>query len=306
MKLFLSALAVATILQASRTPQTVADELLGADRGFGADAAKTSAISALSATFADDVALLVGAPTPGFARGKAQAIEALRANPDNAQGRLEWVPIRVGVSADGEHGFTFGYMRLTRSDGSQVPIKYVAYWVKKREGWRVAVYKRVTAEQAPTTLGKMPPSLPQALVPPSSDAAAIARHKASLEAAERAFSGEAQRIGLGPAFAKHGHDDAVNVGPRTSPTFVVGAAEIGKTLGAGSPAPTSPVRWAPDEGSLVASSGDLGVTFGFIRQNATPPSDSAPGKPPGQPAAVPFITVWRRASSTEPWRYIAE
>jgi hypothetical protein len=120
----------------------------------------------------------------------------------------------------------------------------------------------------------------------------------SLEAAERAFSDEAQKIGLGPAFAKHGSSDAVNVGPRTSPTFVVSAAEIGKSIGAGAPVPTSPVKWAPDEGSIVASSGDLGVTFGYIRQNDPPQK--------GQTAPVPFITVWRRASPTAPWRYIAE
>jgi hypothetical protein len=58
------------------------------------------------------------------------------------------------------------------------------------------------------------------------------------------------------------------------------------------------VAWAPDEGSIVASSGDLGVTFGFIRQNTPPPA--------GQPSAIPFITIWRRASTADPWRYIAE
>jgi hypothetical protein len=75
----------------------------------------------------------------------------------------------------------------------------------------------------------------------------------------------------------------------------VSAAEIGKSMG---PSTTSPVSWAPDEGAIVASSGDLGVNFGFIRQN-DPPSG-------GQPAAVPFITIWRRANVTDPWRYVAE
>ena len=298
MKCSIAVLALAAAIQTGRTPQTVVDELLAADRAFAAAAAKTTAIPALSAMFADDAAVLVGVPTPGFARGKAKAIEALGANPDNAQGRVEWSPARGGISADGQHGFTIGYMTLTRGDGTKVPIKYVAYWTKKPEGWRVAVYKRAIAEQSPTARDMMAPSLPKALNAVSTDAAAIARHKESLEAAERAFSDEAQKIGLGPAFAKHGHADAVTVGPRASPTFVVSAVEIGKSIGAGAPAPTSPVRWAPDEGSIVASSGDLGVTFGFIRQNAAPP--------PGQPAAVPFITVWTRSSASEPWKYVAE
>ena len=68
---------------------------------------------------ADDVAMPVPVPSPGFARGKTQAIEALELNPDNAQGKLEWAPVRGGVSADGLHGFTVGYMTLTRADGTQ-------------------------------------------------------------------------------------------------------------------------------------------------------------------------------------------
>jgi ketosteroid isomerase-like protein len=298
LRIVLASVTAFVLTQTDRTPERIVDELLAADRGFASAAAKTTAIPALTAMFADDVAMLVGAPTPGFARGKAKAAEALQTNPDNAQGRVEWAPVRGGIAADGQHGFTFGYMTLTRADGSRVPIKYVAFWVKKPEGWRVAVYKRAVAEQSPSSRDMMAPSLPQRLQAPTTDAAAIARHKASLEAAERAFSDEAQKIGLGPAFAKHGRDDAVNVGNRASPTFVVGAAAIGKTIGAGAPAPTSPLRWAPDEGSLVASSGDLGVTFGFIRQNTSPPS--------GQQAPIPFITIWRRASPDEAWRYIAE
>jgi hypothetical protein len=162
----------------------------------------------------------------------------------------------------------------------------------------VAVYKRVLADEAPAARDVTAPALPAALVEPTTDAATMTRHKASLEAAEKAFSDEAQTIGLGPAFAKHGSADAVNVGPRSSPTFVFGAAAIGKAVGAGSEGKPSPVAWAADEGALVASSGDLGVTFGYIRQNA--PSEGTPS------GGVPFITVWRRANPNAPWRYIAE
>jgi hypothetical protein len=295
MKIAAAAIALFVLLQGSRTPQSVVDELLAADRGFAAAAAKTTVIPALTAMLADDVAMPIPGPPPGFARGKTRAVEALKANPDSAEGRLEWAPLRGGISADGEHGFTFGYMTLTRADGTKVPIKYVAYWVKKPEGWRVAVYKRVVAEQPPASRDMMAPSLPAQLVAPTSDASIVARHKTSLEAAERAFSDEAQKIGLGPAFAKHGRDDAVNVGPPTSSTFVVSAAAIGKGMGSST---TSPLNWAADEGSVVASSGDLGVNFGFIRQNVPPPA--------GRPGAVPFITIWRRSSPSDPWRYIAE
>ncbi len=59
----------------------------------------------------------------------------------------------------------------------------------------------------------------------------------------------------------------------------------------------SPVRWGTER-SLVASSGDLGVSIGTIRPNGAVPA--------GQPAAFPFFTIWRRDRPAAPWRYIAE
>lgn len=297
MRIIVSCLVGLALTQAM-TPQAAVDELLAADRAFAAAAAKTTVVPALTVMFADDVAMPTALPKPGFARGKAQATDALNANPVNAQGKVEWAPLRGGVSADGRHGFTVGYMTLIGSEGKQQPVKYVAYWVKQSQGWRVAVYKRVPADQPPPSRATLPPALPPRIVPPTTDTATVARHKASLEAAEKAFSDEAQTIGLGPAFAKHGSADAVNVGPRTSGAFVIGAEAIGENVGAGSEGKPSPLAWAADEGSIVASSGDLGVTFGYIRQHSTSAE--------GQPNAVPFITIWRRANATAPWRYVAE
>jgi hypothetical protein len=96
------------------TPQSVVDELLAADRTFALASTKTTVIPALTAMFADDVVMPIAIPKPGFARGKAQAAGALEGNPANAHGRLEWAPVRGGISADGQHGFTVGYMTLTR------------------------------------------------------------------------------------------------------------------------------------------------------------------------------------------------
>lgn len=289
---------IAFALTQPQTPQTAVDELLAADRAFASAAARTTVIPALTAMFADDVVLPTPVPKPGFVRGKAQASEVLKTNPANATGKLEWAPLRGGVSADGLHGFTVGYLTMTAADGKVQPVKYVTYWVKKPEGWRAAIYKRVAAGQPPTSRAMLAPALPVRIVPVESDASVIATHKASLEAIEKAFSDEAQKIGLGPAFAKYGSADAVNIGPPTSGDFVVGAAAIAKNVGAGSEGKPSPVSWAADEGSIVASSGDLGVTFGFIRTNAPPAQ--------GQPSAIPFFTIWRRASVSDPWRYVAE
>jgi ketosteroid isomerase-like protein len=280
--------------QPPATPQAAVDQLLAADRQFSAAGAQLDAVAAISAMFADDV--IVWSPT-AFARGKAKAVEALGAIPDMVKSRAQWTPARGGLSADGQQGFTFGYMTLLRPDGSRAPFKYLSYWVKQKDGWRVVVYKRSRGAEVSGPHEPMPAALPSRLVEPTASPAVIARHRESLDRAERAFSDEAQKIGLGPAFAKFGSGDAVNMGGPTASRFVVGAEAIGKMIGAGVPATSSPVTWAPDD-VLVASSGDLGVTVGLLRRNAPPA--------PGQSPTIPFITVWRRPGPADPWRYIAE
>lgn len=278
------------------TPQQAVAELLAADRAFSDASARTDLVAGLTAMCAPYVVM----PMPGstFARGRDAAAAALRANPDNAGARATWTPVRGGISADAQHGFTFGYMTVTLKDGRTVPVKYLAYWVKESDGWRVAVYKRGRAEKPPASTTAMTPALPPALVPVSTDTAAIARFRESLDAAERAFSDEAQKIGIGPAFAKYGRADAVNMGPPTEPAFIVGSEAIGRSVGAGYTPDRPGVSWAPDS-VIVASSGDLGVTIGFIRQNG-------PG-PDGQtPLPFPFFTIWRRDRPSDPWLYVAE
>jgi ketosteroid isomerase-like protein len=291
--------AVRSQSSAAQTPQQAVDELLAADRGFSKASAQTDVVSGLSAMFAPDVIM----PVPGgqFARGAEAATAALRGNAANLTSHAEWTPVRGGISADGRHGFTFGYMTTRQADGTAIPAKYLSYWVKQSDGWRVAAYKRsrATAEK-PASLEMMPPSLPAHMVPVSTDAAALERHRQSLDAAERAFSAEAQKIDIGPAFVKFGSADAVNAGPPTQATYIVGSEAIGRSIGSGyGDATGSPVSWAPDVAVLVASSGDLGVTVGLIRANK-------PGPDGNPPPPIPFFTIWRRATPNDPWRYIAE
>jgi ketosteroid isomerase-like protein len=277
-------------------PATVVDELVATDRGFSAAAVRTDAVAAITGMLADDVAM----PTPGglFARGRSGVADALRPTLGRAGARAGWTPIRGGISADGQHGFTFGYMTVQVADTESVPLKYLAYWVKRPEGWRVVAYNVRRRAPGDVSLAMMEPSLPGGLVPAMTDAATIARYYDSLVAAERAFSDRARKIGLGPAFVEYGSADAVNMGGRDSRSFIVGSEAIGRMIGAGSPQPTSPVSWSADR-AIVASSGDLGVTFGVIRPN-TSPADGAPA------AGFPFFTIWRRPRPTEAWRYIAE
>src|SRR4051812_33359958 len=187
------------IICLAATPQSVVDELLSADRAFSAASANTDLVSGLTAMFADDV--VIPNPPGQFAEGKAAVVAMLRANADNARSQTEWTPVRGGISADAQHGFTVGFMTVHRPDGARLPLKYLSYWVKGPEGWRVAVYKRARAAGGSPSPAMIPPALPAELTPPTTDAQMIARHRDSLERAERSFSDEAQKIGLGPAFA---------------------------------------------------------------------------------------------------------
>lgn len=286
-----------SLLQGSPTesPAAAAEALLAADRTFAAAAADRTTIGALSAMFADDVTV----PAPGnvFVQGRAAAVEALKANADNISSRVAWTPLRAGVSADGLHGFTFGYMTMTKADGADVQkMKYLAYWVKGSEGWRVAAYRRRPRPDGAVSLETLPPSVPDRMVEPSTDAARLELFAESLTAAEQRFSDEAQTLGLGRAFAKFGRPDAVNLGGPTTPGFVFGAEAIGRHIGRNTPADRSEVAWSADR-VLVASSGDLGITFGTIRSHRTRFD---------RPDAVPFFTIWRRDGPAAPWRYIAE
>lgn len=281
--------APATARQAT-TPASVADELLAADRGFSEASATTDAVAGISAMFARDVAM--SRPDAGFTRTKAEAIAALRANPLNAAARARWTPVRVGIAADGTQGFTMGVMTLRDADGKLRHGKYLSYWRKDAEGWRVVSYKR-HGQEAAVSQPSLPPVLPAELVEPVASASAKARHRASIDAAERRFSDEAQSIGLGPAFCKHGRSDATNLGgPRGG--MLIGLDKICGTIGG---PPPSPVTWAPDAVE-VASSGDMGVTWGMIRRKGAAAA--------GEAAAIPYTTVWVRSGPDGTWQYIAE
>jgi hypothetical protein len=127
----------------------------------------------------------------------------------------------------------------------------------------------------------------------NADTVAVGGFATSLAAAEQAFSDDAQRIGIGPAFAKWGRADAVNMGGPADTGWVISAAAIGAAIGGGDTTTSSPVHWKADQ-VVVASSGDLGITFGMIRAHE------------GDAPPVPFFTVWARDNANGEWRYIAE
>ena len=276
-----------------QTPQQVADELLAADRAFAASAAKTDLITGISAMFTSDVAM----PAPGgYAYGSQNAIDALKANPANVGAKAAWSPARVAISRDGFHGFTAGFMTITRADGSIAPAKYLAYWIKQKDGWRVAVYKRTIAKAVPADI-KTTYLLPQAIMVSMMVPERAEKDREGLMNAEKSFAAEAQQIGLGPAFKKFGSPDAINLGGPNADTFFWGNEQISTSVGQNEASTGSSVNWGPDK-AIVATSGDFGITLGYITRNAPGPDGKTP--PPS-----PFFTIWKKDASGV-WKYIAE
>src|SRR3712207_6130824 len=89
---------VATRAPVEADPQRIVDELLAADRSYSAAAASSpDAAAGVAAMFADDVWM----PTSrgDFARGIAETAAALRTALGPSAVRLEWAPVRGGISA---------------------------------------------------------------------------------------------------------------------------------------------------------------------------------------------------------------
>jgi len=285
------------------------DELLATDESFSRGSQDEGTLLTLSAMFAAEVVMPIAKGR--FAEGAAQVIETLLGQPDNAHSKMAWVPIRGGIAADGQHGFTLGYMILHKPDNSTVPFKYLAYWVKQPTGWRVVAYKRSPrklSSVSAASIERMPPLLPLKMVtmlltsPDQLGMLSAMNNAASLEQAERSFSRDAQIIGLGPAFMQYGGADAIHLGDANEAGFIIGPEAISRAVAADGPAVGSSVYWAPDK-VIVASSGDLGVSIGVIHLNKASANEaqSVPSSP-----GFSFFTVWHRASANDPWRYVAE
>ena len=237
-------------------------------------------------------------PAPGgYAYGSQNAIDALKANPANAGAKATWSPARVAISRDGFHGFTAGFMTITRADGSVAPAKYLAYWVnQKPAGWRVAVYKRTPAKVAPGDV-KVTYLLPENIMFSMLSSAKYEKDRESLMNAETSFAAEAQQIGLEPAFKKYGSPDAINLGGPNAQTFFWGNEEIATAVGQNEPATGSSVNWGPEK-AIIAVTGDFGVTMGYITPNKPGPDGKTPSR-------QPFFTIWKKDGNGA-WNYIAE
>ena len=279
----------------ARPPDDPLASLLAADRAFAAAGSGRELADAVGAMLDRDVVMLAAG---AMVRGADSAVAALRGNPRNAGARMTWTPIRGGVSSDGRHGFTYGYITTVAADGATLPGKYVAYWRRGPSGWRVAAYKRAPRPAGEVSLAERTPARPANGLPIHSDAERP-RAREELKGAERDFCRMAQERGVGAAFEHWASADAAHIGGPDDAEFRFGPAAIG--AGVGGPLPDGlTVTWVAED-ALVARSGDLGVTFGTITS-----TQRASGTQPEQVRRVPYFTIWRRADTRVPWRYVIE
>jgi hypothetical protein len=289
---------------AARDARPGVEALLAADRTFAAAAVNAPSVADGVAPMLDAEAVMP-VPGQGLAIGREAVLAALR-SVDGGPGGLTWAPVRAGVSADGRQGFTFGFVTLAGGDPARRDRKYLAYWIRRPAGWRVVAYRQNVRAAGAVSTAMLPPSLPAFAARPVADPARDAANRASLAAAEAAFSDRAQRVGLGTAFHEFGSADAMNMYDGAG--FTLGPDAIAAGFPAAETA--SPVHWATQL-SFVASSGDLGVSIGLIRRNAAPAADRASAGAgasagPAEPPSFPFFTIWRRDGPNAPWRYVAE
>jgi ketosteroid isomerase-like protein len=286
--LFFALLFLAVPVAAQTAPKAALDQLLATERSLSDAAAKLSPAAGIASLIADDGLLFT---RQGPMRGPKAAEANLAANPANKGNHASWHSLRGGVSADGLQGFTLGYLDVDGGDPATAHRRYLAYWVKGQNGWRVAAMRQLLRPVGEADAPAQPAVLPErGLVP---NASKVAAYRTSLMAAEKAFSDRAQLVGLRQAFQENGRDDAIH-------TFGEKGFSIGlNAIAANFARETGPatINWSADD-AIVASSGDLGVTIGTIRPNGKPAE--------GQPATSPFFTIWIRERPDQPWRYIAE
>ena len=287
--ILLALLFLAAPTTAKVNPKVAVEQLLAADRAFSDQSANAAdPVAGLSPML--DAEAIMPYPGKGLLTGRGAVIAAFRDNPGFKEGKASWAPVRGGISADGTHGFTYGFLNISGGDPARRERKYLAYWINRPEGWRVLAYRQLVKDPGEASKDMIAPSVPAASVDPVSDPAVIAAHNQSLSAAEKAFSDRAQTVGLAAAFREFGRADAMNMWG--SPGFRIGPDAIGE----GFKDETGPakIHWGTDR-SFVASSGDLGISIGTISPNN-----------PKEGAGFPFFTVWRRDGPDQPWRYIAE
>ncbi len=244
--------------------------------------------ASLSRLFADSGFVL--SPGPITERGPSGVARVLERDSLNATTKVRMTTIGGDVSANGEDGFTYGYVDGVRASGDSLPAWYQAYWRRDKNGeWRILAMVR----------RRRPSGVMSATKEPTAGGSAKCREETRVDtlsilkqimATDLAFSDSAARS-VSNAFATFAADDAAKSGAEAA--YVYGKEAIRRLY---EPPPPNGLKWWPELGT-VANSGDLGFTIGGASGRNAPP-------PPGATAGH-YFTIWRRDASGQ-WRFVID
>jgi ketosteroid isomerase-like protein len=253
--------------------------LRAADRSVSDEVQARGVRIGLAPHLADSADVLI--PGAVLLRGRDAALAELDRGPF-AGTRLRWEPIRVDVSADGRSGYTYGGGTSTGADGTSTPARYIAFWRRDGDGWKIAAFQFNPHPRplAPPPAGFFREDDARAATPSGADATAALQQ---IMQADRDFSALSVAQGPGAAFRAYAAPDGALGG-------AYGPEAIGAVFGEGG----GSLQWMPTAGGTAAS-GDLGYTVG---------TGVARG-PQGQAGYSKYITVWRREPNGE-WRWVVD
>jgi ketosteroid isomerase-like protein len=260
-----------TLLVANTDRASDRDALLAADRTLADRTADAGVVNGFLPALTDGAAYLhPGAP---LLRGTGKIRDFL-ASADSLE-HLTWSPAFADVSADGRLGYTYGWTRSTGMRG-----KYLACWLKDRDGWRIVAYARTKAVAVTDTIAPPRPVAPSAMVRGRADPGELLR-------ADSAFAALSVGQGVKTAFLAYAADDAISFG---------GGAQISEgreAIGAGFDGfPSGAVLdWWP-VAAAIAESGDLGCTVGEAKIASLNHYSK-------------YLTIWRRQRDGS-WKFVAD
>ena len=250
-----------------------------AERAF-AQASKQRGVRAAFLEFLDDEAI-------GFEPSLGRAKDAWRARPvpaDPLATTLSWHARAGDIAANGDLGWLTGpYVYVPNGDVSHTAFGcYFSIWIRRAGApWRVLIDAGVSTSEPCTFAGEGIDRLAPTGVTPRAGAAAAS--KSSLLDQDRSLDTRAASVGLADAFGSVLHPDARFNREGKQP--LMGSTAVADFL------KSRPGSWTfVPRGGDVASSGDLGYTYGEYDQKENIRTTEA-----GY-----YVRVWRRGP--EGWR----
>ena len=268
--------------------QAALDSLVATENAFSRTAGEKGFRDAFLDFLADDSLLF----RPDLVSGK----EFMRTRPASPA-LLSWYPILADVSLAGDLGYTTGpwELRAKGKDDPEVAASgyFTTLWKKQADGtWKAFIDHGIGSPKpaSPPAISIAPakPAKVEKSALPKADAGA---ERSALLAADRAFAKAAEKastaaylavLGDQPRLHREGHEPFVG----------------GEAIRAALAADPAPMTWEP-AGAVVASSADLGATYGIAKRREG-------GAEGAWFDADNYLRIWKKQQPQGPWKLVLE